>query len=89
MFIGMILNMGIIQLERIHDNWSTCATCNYVMRPFPSNLWHVSEIDARLNKARYNYSSICYTHLKSNYTPDKQVAADEAVISFRGRVSFR
>ena len=39
---------------------------------------HVGEIDAR-----YNHSSIC------NYTPDKQVPVDEAVISFRGRVSFR
>ena len=27
-FIGMILNMGIIQLERIRDYSSTCATCN-------------------------------------------------------------
>ena len=60
-FIGMIFNMGIIQLECICDYWSTCATCNipffcqimsqdHFLQIF--GMLHVGEIDARPRQSK-------------------------------------
>ena len=98
-FIGMILNMGIIQLERIRDYWSTCATCNIpFFRQIMSRdrflqifgMLHVGEIDAIPRQSKIQpFVNLLLPIIKSNYIPDKQVAVDEAIITFRGRVSFR
>ena len=98
-FIAIILNMGIIQLQRIRDYWSTCATCNipFFRQVMPRDRFlqilgmiHVGEIDARPRQSKIQpFINLLLPIIKSNYTPDRQVAIDEAVISFRGRVSFR
>ena len=97
--IGIILNMGIIQLQRFCDHWSTCATCNIpFFRQVMSRdcflqilgMLHVGEIDARPRQSKIQpLINLLLPMIKCNYTPDRQVAIDEAVISFRGRVSFR
>ena len=51
---------------------------------------HVGEIDARPRQSKIQpFINLLLPIIKCNYTPDRQVAIDEAVISFRGRVSFR
>ena len=60
-FIGMILNMEIIQLECICDYWSTYATCNipffcqimsqdYFLQSF--GMLHVGRIDPRPRQSK-------------------------------------
>ena len=98
-FIAIIHNIGIIQLQRIRDYWSTCATCNipFFRQVMPRDrflqilgMLHVSEIDARPRQSKIQpFINLLLPIIKCNYTPDRQVAIDEAVISFRGRVSFR
>ena len=60
-FIGMILNMEIVQLECIRDYWSTSATCNIpFFRQVMSRdrflqifgMLHVGEIDARPRQSK-------------------------------------
>ena len=51
---------------------------------------HVGEIDTRPRQSKIQpFINLFLPIIKCNYTPDRQVAIDEAVISFRGRVSFR
>ena len=62
-FIGIILNMGIIQLQRIRDYWSTFLSFVMSQDRFLQilGMLHVGEIDAQdLDKAIYSHSSICY-----------------------------
>ena len=47
-------------------------------------------LDARPRQSKIQpFINLLLAIMKSNYTPDKQVPVDAAVITFRGRVSFR
>ena len=51
---------------------------------------HVGKIDARPRQSKIQpLINLLLPIIKSNYIPDKQVAVGEAIITFRGRVSFR
>ena len=50
---------------------------------------YVGENDARAKQSKMQpFINFLLPIIRSNYTPDKQVAVDEAVITFRGRGSF-
>ena len=87
MFIGMILNIGIIQLEPIRFFHQIMSRDRFLQM---FEMLHVDEIDTRLRQSKIQpFINLLLPIIKSNDTPDKQVAVDEAIITFRGRVSFR
>ena len=95
-FIVVILNMGIIQMTDIKDYWSTDDTTNL---PFFRSVFtrdrflqifgalHVGEIDS--STKRDKVQPFFDLSFEAVYTPGPQIAIDESVISFKGRVSFR
>lgn len=97
-FVACILNMGIIQLGDLKEYWSTDDVSNL---PFFSSVFsrdrffqifgtlHVGDIDGltKSSKIQPFLDRICPS-FESAYTPDQQIAVDESVITFKGRVSF-
>ena len=98
-FLAMILNMGIIQLQDMKDYWSTHYTTNL---PFFRSVFsrdrffqifgalYVGDPDSTTKKGKIQplLNRLC-TSFEAAHTPDKQIAVDESVICFKGRVSFR
>ncbi len=51
---------------------------------------HVGEIDGRTKRGKVEpLLELLCPKFQSAYTPSRNVAVDESMISFRGRVSFR
>ena len=98
-FVGVILNMGIIQLKNLRDYWSTSTICNIPFFPavFPRDrffpifgMLHVGGISSPSKKAKIQpFINILLPIITSNFTPYREVAVDESVIKFKGRVSFK
>ena len=93
-FVGVILNMGIIQLQNLQDYWSTNPTSSipffrsvFSRDQFFQIFWmlHVGEIPVPEKKTKFN---LLFPVIQENYTQHKEVAVDESVITFKGRVSF-
>ena len=98
-FIAVVLNMGIIQLSDLKDYWSTDDTTNL---PFFRSVFsrdrffqifgalHVGDIDGSTKRGKIQpfLDRICPSFAAA-FTPGQQIAIDESVISFKGRVSFR
>ena len=98
-FLAVILNMGILQLQDLKDYWSTHYTTNlgFFRSVFPSDHFfqifgalYVGDPDSTTKKGKIQpfLDRLC-TAFNAAHTPDRQVAIDESVISFKGRVSFR
>ena len=97
-FIGIILNMGIVQLTNLKDYWSTDDTTNF---PFFRSVFsqdrffqifgmlHVGDPDSttKRDKIQSFLDRLCSV-FKNAYTPSQEIAVDESVVSFKGRVSF-
>ncbi len=97
-FVGAILSMGIIQLPNLKDYWANNQTTNIPLfrNVFSRNRFfqifgtlHAGDIDStvRRNKIQPFLDLLCPL-FEGAYTLDQQVAIDESVISFRGRVGF-
>lgn len=98
-FIAAILNMGIIQLTNLKDYWSTDETTNL---PFFRSVFrrdrffqifgmlYVGDPDStdKRGKIQPFLDRLCPV-FEAAFTPSKQIAIDESVITFKGRVSFR
>lgn len=96
-FIAIILNMGIIQMSDLKDYWSTGVTTNlpFFRAIFSRNRFfqiygniHCCEINGKSNREKIQpFQDLLLPTFQSSYTPHQQVAIDESVISFKGRVS--
>ena len=95
----MILNMGIIQLQDLKDYWSTHHTTNlsFFRSVFSGDRFlqifgalYVGDPDSTTKKGKIQplIDRLCAA-FEAAHTPDRHVAIDESVISFKGRVSFR
>ena len=98
-FIAVVLNMGIVQLTNLKDYWSTDETINF---PFFRSLFtrdrffqifgmlYVGDPDSinKCGKIQPFLDRLCPV-FEAAFTPSKQIAVDESVITFKGRVSFR
>ena len=92
----MILNMGIVQLNNLKDYWSTDETTN-----FPSlfrrdrffqifGMLYVVDPDSTNKRGKIQpLLDLLCPLFETSVTPSKQIAIDESVITFKGRVSFR
>ena len=98
-FIAVILNMGIIQLNDLKDYWSTDDSTNL---PFFRSVFsrdrffqifgalHVGDLEGTTKQGKIQpfLDKICPS-FETAFTPGQQIAIDESVITFKGRVSFR
>ena len=97
--VAVILNMGIIQLSNLKDYWSTSDTTDlpFFWSVFSRSRFlqifgalHVGDPDSTLKRDKIQpFLDQLLPTFQSAYTPPREVAIDESVISFRGRVSFR
>ena len=98
-FIAVILNMGIIQLGDLKDYWSTEDTNNL---PFFRSVFsrdrffqifgalHVGDIDGTTKRGKIQpFLDLICPAFEAAFTPAQQIAIDESVITYKGRVSFR
>lgn len=98
-FIGCIINMGIIQLPRLKDYWSTAETNDI---PFFRNTFsrdrffqifgtlHAGDIDSNVRREKIQpLLDLLGPRFEATFTPGEHIAIDESVISFKGRVGFR
>ena len=98
-FVAVILNMGIIQLNNLKDYWSTSDTTDlpFFRSVFSRNQFfqmfgalHVGNPSGTRKRDKIQpFLDKLLPVFESAYSPPQQLAIDESVISFRGRVSFR
>ena len=92
----MILNMGIIQLQNLKDYWSTSNITNlpFFRQAFPRDRFlqifgvlHAGEINGsvRRDKIQPLLDRLIPT-FQAAYTLHQQLAIDESMIAFKGRV---
>lgn len=98
-FLAVILNMGIIQLKDLKDYWSTHHTTNlsFFRSVFSRDRFfqifgalYVGDPESTTKKGKIQplLDRLCAA-FNAVHTPDRHIAIDESVISFKGRVSFR
>ena len=98
-FVGVNLNMGIIQLQRVEDYWlkNIVSHIPFFSSIFPRDrfcqifgMLHVGDITCHNKQDKIqSFIDLLLPIIQKNFIPGRQVAVDESVISFRGRVSFR
>ena len=95
---GVILNMGIIQLNDLQDYWSTDDSTNI---PFFCSVFshdhifqifralHIGDLDSTTKHTKIQpfLDQICPS-FEAVFVPGQQIAI-ESVITFKGRVSFQ
>ncbi len=98
-FVAVILNMGIIQLTNLKDYWSTSDTTDL---PFFRSVFsrdrffqifgalYVGDPDSSVKRDKIQpLLDRLIPAFQAAFTPSQQIAIDESVITFKGRVSFR
>ena len=101
-FIGVILNMGLIQLSQLKDYWMTHEPINlqFFRRVFSRDrflqlFWmlhvtDVGEVNGLTRRSKIQpFLDMIIPGFQRLFVPGKALAVDEAMIAYRGRVSFR
>ena len=98
-FVGLILNMGLVQVPEIKEYWSRHETLNlpFFRRVFSRDrflqiFWnlHVGEINGLTRRSKIQgLVDLVIPLFQSLFVPSQAISIDEAMIGFRGRVSFR
>ena len=98
-FVGVILNMGLVQLADMKDYWSTHLTLNlpffrsvFSRDRFLQIFWmlHVGETPSTTKRSKIQPFLDKLLPLFQTYlTPSRELSIDESMITFRGRVAFR
>ena len=98
-FIAVVLNMGIIQLGDLKDYWSTddITTVSFFPPVFSRDRFfqifgslHVGDLDGTTKRSKIQpFLDMICPSFEAAFTPGQQIAVDESVIAFKGRVSFR
>ena len=95
-FIGVILNIGLIQLSQLKDYWMTHETINLrrvcSRDCFLQLFWmlYVGEVNGLTRSSKIQpFLDMIIPSFQRLFVPGKALAVDEAMIAYRGRVSFR
>ena len=98
-FIGVIIQMGLVQLSDIKDYWSTHVTLNFSFfrsvfsrDRFLQILWmlHVGETQSTTKRSKIQpFLDLFIPLFQQCLKPSQQLSIDEAMIAFWGRVGFR
>ena len=100
-FLGIIINMGIINLPEISDYWKLSWESNipFFSRVMPRNRFqdifyglHVSHSEAitvtKLDKLKMFLTKLV-PKFRQHYSPSRHISIDETMIGFRGRFGSR
>ena len=98
-FIGVVTQMGLVQLSDIKDYWSTHATLNF---PFFRSIFsrdrflqifwmlHVGDTPSTSRRSKIQpFLDLIIPLFQQCLTPGRNISIDEAMIAFRGRIFFR
>ena len=98
-FVGVIIQMGFVQLTQIKDYWSTHVTLNlpffrsvFSRDRFLQIFWmlHVGELPSTTKRSKIQpFLDMIIPLFQQYLTPSRELSVDEAMIAFRGRVAFR
>ena len=98
-FIGLIIQMGLVQLSDIKDYWSTHTTLNlpffrtiFARDRFLQIFWmlHVGETTSTTKRSKIQpFLDMIIPLFQRHLNPSRELSIDEAMIAFRGRVGFR
>ena len=98
-FVGVILQMGLVQLSDIKDYWATHFTLNlpffrsvFSRDRFLQIFWMIHVGDAASTNKRSKiqpFLDLLVPLFQRHLTPSRQLSIDESMIAFRGRVGFR
>ena len=98
-FIGLIIQMGLVQLSDIKEYWSTHVTLNlpffrsiFARDRFLQIFWmlHVGETPSTSKRSKIQpFLDMIIPLFQHHLNPSRELSIDEAMIAFRGRVSFR
>ena len=98
-FVGVIIQMGLVQLADIKDYWSTHGTLNFSFfrsvfsrDRFLQLFWmlHVGETPSPNKRSKVQpFINLIVPLFQQHLSPSQELSIDEAMIAFRGRVSFR
>ena len=96
--VAVVLNMGIVQLTDLKDYWKTDDTMDlpFFRSVFPRDrffqifgMLHVGEAESTTKRGKIQpLLDILCASFERAYIPSQQVAVDESVVSFKGRVNF-
>lgn len=102
-FLAVILNMGTIHLPKLEEYWSTAATCRTPFFPetltrdrFNQIFWTLrlkeptlenATIGTRIQKVS-SYLEYIDEKFREHFIPYKEIAVDESIVKFKGRLSF-
>ena len=98
--VGVILNMGLIQLSQLKDYWmmhEETINLQFFRRVFSRDrflqlFWmlHVGEVNGLTRHSKIQpLLDMIIPSFQRLFVPGKALAVDEAMIAYRGRVSFR
>lgn len=100
-FIGILLHMGTVRINRFNDYWKTSRFFNFgiVREQISRDRWllilrclHFNnnniETEDRLQKVRLLIDSF-NNKMHEIYSPGKELALDESIMLYRGRLYFR
>ena len=98
-FVGVIIQMGLVQLSDIKDYWSTHVTLNlpffrsvFSRDRFLQIFWmlHVGEQPSVNKRSKIQpFLDLLIPLFQRHLIPAQELSIDEAMIAFRGRVGFR
>ncbi|KAJ8928485.1 hypothetical protein NQ314_018955 [Rhamnusium bicolor] len=101
-FLGMIMWMGLLQIPKLRDYWSTCMLYQNAMPKIMSRngfelilgIHHVCNNEEQIQPGNRlfkvsKFLNMLQTKFQQSYTPEEVVCIDESNIPFRGRLSFR
>ena len=98
-FVGLILNMGLVQVPEIREYWSRHETLNisFFRRIFSRDrflqiFWslHVGEINGPTRRSKIQgFIDLILPLFQRFFTPSRALSIDEAMIAYRGRIFFR
>ena len=98
-FIGVVIQMGLVHLSDIKDYWSTHVTLNlesfrsvFSRDRFLQIFWmlHVGETPSVNRRSKIQpFLDLLIPLFQQHLNPSQELSIDEAMIAFRGRVSFR
>ena len=98
-FVGVIIQMGLVQLSDIKDYWSTHITLNlpffrsvFSRDRFLQIFWmlHVGETASHSKRSKIQpFIDLIIPLFQRYLNPSQELSIDESMIAFRGRVGFR
>ena len=102
-FLGVVINMGLIEVPELQDYWSQAFHSNipffgriFSRRRFMQIFWtlHLETIPTKIHgpitrtQKVNNFLMYIESKCRQHFVPDKYLSIDESTVGFKGRISF-